>query len=147
MPLLLSLLLMSVPVSESYPAELVSCYDGDTCDLNLILRTQTSTAGMGVVTRTQTLLLSQKVRLCDIQAPEIWPLITREAAKVSRDALVRWARAAKKLVVEMPTKPCSRGRCPRTGKYGRLLVWLYADGVSLNQRLLNEGLAHVPSPS
>lgn len=139
--MLLPLIAALISQPATYPAELVKCYDGDTCTIDIRLQVETSTIGMGIVRRTEMWFLSQKTRLCGVQAPEIRSKATKKAALKSRDTLLGWIRCAKKLTVKMPTKKCDLGRCPKKGKYGRWLVWLYADGVSLNEKMVEEGWA------
>ena len=76
------------------------------------------------------------VRFCNINASEMKGA-TLEAAKRSRDALLSWIRAAKSVTLRPVLK---NGKADRE-KYGRLLGWLIADGVNLNERLVAEGLA------
>lgn len=116
---------------NTYTVSLVDCYDGDTCTFNFHL-------GM------QVQLSNETVRLCDINAPEIRPLATREAATKTRDRLLAILKAAKKIEAKVPQSTrCEPGSCDKTGKYGRTLVKLYADGVYVNQLLVDEGLAEL----
>lgn len=110
------------------PAELIECHDGDTCRFNIQISQTEIDLGMGVWQRTVTVLKNQTVRLCDIDAPE---LATREGPN-ARDALLSWLRSAKRVEVKL-----TGGR----EKYGRLLGWLYADGESLNDRMVKQGFA------
>jgi len=127
------ILAAALTAQGEYSASFVSCYDGDTCTFNVHL-------GMDVV------LVDQHVRFCDVNTPEIRPLATREAATKARDALVGWLKEAKKVVLRVPQKKnCNVAAgdtgCDKRGKYGRWLVYVLADTINLNQRLVTEGFA------
>lgn len=127
--LLLAALLAGPTEYKEYDVTLIKCYDGDTCTFDFNL-------GMNVV------LKDQQVRLCDIDTPEIRPYATREAAKESRARLLSLMKNAKVLKVQVPQKDnCEPGLCDKRGKYGRVLVKIYADKVLVNEVLVIEGLA------
>ena len=107
---------VAAPKTYSYPAEIVSVYDGDTLTANLDL-------GLGVM------LEKQKIRLYGIDTPEIRG-DEKPLGELSRDWLIGTLMDAK-VVIE------THG----TGKYGRILGVVYADGVNLNQRMVELGLA------
>jgi len=116
-PFLLSLIM----APHLYSIDVVHCYDGDTC-------TATIDLGMGVK------MHNQKLRLCDINAPEIRNPQTRAKGIKARDYLntilgVGVARGSVKALIH--------GK----GKFGRWLADLYVDGKSVNSLLLKGGLA------
>jgi len=118
---LLSALCAPVAVlADRYPAEVTDIYDGDTLTADLDL-------GLGVV------LIGQKIRLQCVDTPELRGT-EREAGLAVRDRVRGWLGGAK---VEIEIV----GR----GKYGRWLGYVHADGQSVNERLIAEGLAVVPS--
>jgi endonuclease YncB( thermonuclease family) len=124
-----------------YPVEFVECYDGDTCTFHILLETRTTDMGMGIEEVTLVKMVHQKVRLCDISAPEIRPLKTRAEATKSRDQLVAWINDAKRLELWMPQKKCGDHLCGKKGKYGRWLGYVFADGINLNAKMVEAGLA------
>jgi len=127
--LLLAAMIAQTLVTRSYNASLLSCYDGDTCSFDIHL-------GLSVVLHDQT------IRFCNINSPEIKPLITRVAATASRDALVSWIKSAKSLELRIPQlNNCAYGQCDGKDKYGRWLAFVYADGVNLNEKMVSQGLA------
>jgi endonuclease YncB( thermonuclease family) len=130
-------LLFAALVSNPYPIELISCYDGDTCTVNVILETKTERLGLDVEVVTLVKLKDQKIRLCNIQAPEIRPLATREAATESRDALLSLLGSARSLSV----------KTWKRDSFGRILVLLYADGVEVNQKMIDLEYATPYTPS
>jgi len=129
MKLLLLLTLLSDPLLKDYNATLIECYDGDTCTFNIHF-------GLGVV------LAKQTVRFCDINAPEIRPLKTRQEATKVRDNVVYLIRSARKVQLRIPQKRnCDDpDTCDDKGKYGRWLAYIIIDGNNLNQMLLDNGL-------
>ena len=131
----------SPPATKIYPAIFRSCYDGDTCSFDLVLSDVTSDIGAGITQRI-VIVKTDKVRLCDINAPEIKPGPNPAAIK-ARDDLTKWISSAKALMVEVPQKPnCVSGAaCDKVEKYGRLLGYVIADGVNLNERQLATGNA------
>ena len=149
--LLLAALLAQVdaPVKDDarrYGVSVVSCYDGDTCTIDFQFSTN---IGLGMMTGV--VLTGQKVRFCDIDAPEMKGAgLTpeeRSRAKLVRDRLLQWLKDAKRVWMEIPQKkgcdPMLYTNCDKRDKYGRWLVWVYADDSLLNERLVDEGLATV----
>lgn len=119
----LALALLAVPVQmDMYDVDVTECYDGDTCTINIYL-------GFDLV------LKNQKVRLCDINAPEIRPLKSREAAQKAKDRLVELISSAGLIRLGIP------GLFKRDS-FGRILGYLYADGINLSHLLLKEGLVN-----
>lgn len=125
---LLGLALALTPGGTLFPAVFLTCHDGDTCRLNIVLSESQMDLGLGIWQSTRTELRDQVVRLCDINAPE---LATPDGPR-SRDVLVARLKVAKTVAVEL-----TGGR----DKYGRLLGWLYADEVPLNQYMVQSGYA------
>lgn len=117
-----------------YDVKLRRCYDGDTCYFDIYL-------GFGNV------MLDQAVRLCDIDTPEIRPLVTREAAEQSRLALVNWIYAATEIELHVLQKKDCRitdnKMCDDDGKFGRYLVYIYGDGRNLNAAMVEDGHAKI----
>lgn len=109
------------------PAQVLTCYDGDTCTGVLHLPLGAALTG-------------QKLRLCGINAPELRGS-HRSAGMRSRDALWSWLSAAVEVDVAVLRSPDCRTGCERRDKYGRWLVQLHADGVDLGARLVKEGFA------
>jgi len=104
----------------TYNAELVSCYDGDTCRFNI----DTGIDRVWVMNRV--------VRLCDIDTPEVTE--NPKVAKFARDMLVKWIKAGTKLQIKVPEKK-------KYGSFGRLLAWVIVNDRNLNEKLLEQGLA------
>jgi micrococcal nuclease len=128
MALLIALLLTTQtgPAFKDYHATLVSCYDGDTCDFDINL-------GLDIVVK------KQRVRFCDINAPEIRPLATREAATKVKDDVEYLIKRARSVLIRIPQKrDCDFG-CDEKGKYGRWLGYIIIDGTNLNQTMLDNG--------
>lgn len=113
-----------------FAAKVVDCYDADTCTLEVVEPGASIFAPISLTHH-------ESARLCDVNAPERKGA-TLEVAKFARDRLVEWVRAAK--VLRFRPALGKDGRARRE-KYGRLLGWLVADGVVLNDRLVAEGLA------
>jgi endonuclease YncB( thermonuclease family) len=147
---LLALILLANPEpmqdnARRYEIGVVSCYDGDTCTVDFQF-----SAHMGLGMMAGVVLTGQKARLCDIDAPEMRGReLTdedRSRARLVRDRLIQWMKGAKRLWVEIPQKkscdPTVFTNCDRKDKYGRWLVWVYADDRLLNERLVDEGLAN-----
>jgi endonuclease YncB( thermonuclease family) len=129
----LILLLLGDPPTKSYPAVFKECYDGDTCTFDLTLDDRTRDLGLGLTEQVILSRRNQKVRLCDINAPELKPGPNPPAIK-ARDDLVKWITGAKVLEVRVLQKSnCTDANCDEFEKYGRLLVYILADGVNLNQ--------------
>ena len=79
-----------------------------------------------------------RVRLDGIDAPETR---TRDAAEKLRGyAAKSWLEEKLVQAQVVSIKTIKSGS---TGKYGRYLGILYADGINLNQRMVKEGLAKV----
>ncbi len=132
----LALALLSAPVLKDYSVIFKGCYDGDTCTFDVIIDDTTAQFGFGVTQRTITTRVGQKVRLCDINAPEMKPGPNPAAIK-ARDDLVNAIRGAKKVILKVPQKAnCDGKSCDNFEKYGRLLGYIYADGVNLNRAQL-----------
>jgi endonuclease YncB( thermonuclease family) len=129
---------------KRYYATFHSCYDGDTCYFDFHLG-----AGVGLGVSLGAVLPKQGVRLCDIDAPEIrgGTAASKAAARKARDALASWLKAAKDIQVEIPQKNnCDytlHVNCDKTEKYGRWLGYIWADGVNLNKKLLENGLVEI----
>ncbi len=127
---------------KRYYATFHSCYDGDTCYFNFHL---SAPVGLGV--SLGAVFPKQGVRLCDIDTPEMrgGTEETKAAARLARDTISSWLKAAKHIEIEIPQKNncdyTTHVNCDRTEKYGRWLGYLWADGVNLNKKLLEEGLA------
>lgn len=114
---------------REFVARVTDCYDGDTCNLEIVEPTVSIFAPFDLTHR-------DSVRLCNVNAPEMRGE-TLTIAKFSRDRLMEWIRAAKVLTF----RPAMKGGRATREKYGRLLGWVVADGVVLNDRLVAEGLA------
>ncbi len=107
----------------TFPVRSWNVYDGDTIHTVVDL-------GFGI---------SLKItgRLYGINTPELRG-DERPAGLLSRDFLVKKLQEATEILVE--TRPDT---VRQTGKYGRWLLILYADGVNLNEALVLQGLAVV----
>lgn len=139
---LLTAILLSTTL-KTYPVEYISCYDGDTCTFNVILETGTERPGLEVEIITLVKKLGQKTRFCDIDTPEMRGGTdeSKAAAVAARDALIGWIKNARTLQIQVPQKNNCEEACDETDKYGRLLVYVIADGVNLNKKLLEGGYA------
>src|SRR3982750_3557797 len=126
--ILLAALLSSTP-GKSYPARFVGCYDGDTCTFDVTISDEEQDLPFNLRQRMVLTRTNQKVRLCDINAPEMkGPAVA--AATKARDDLLRWIKAAKTLELFIAQRStCEDDLCDKTEKYGRLLGWIVADGV------------------
>ena len=102
---------------NNYRASVTSVYDGDTVTL-------TVDQGLGSSR-------VEKIRLYGINAPELRGS-ERTAGLVSRDSLRAWV-LGKDITLETIDD--------KRGKYGRLLGVLHIDGVNINQKLVQSGLA------
>lgn len=137
---LLLLSVLSAPNLKEYDAIFKTCYDGDTCTFDIVIDDQTIQAGFATSQRIITTKKNQKIRLCDINAPELKP--PNPAAVKARDDLVQAIKAAKKVTIKVPQKKnCNSDACDAFEKYGRLLGYIYADGVNLNEWQLEKGNA------
>ena len=126
---LLAMLAIGQVATRDYPTRVVSCYDADTCALEIVEPSASIFSAIDLVHH-------ESARLCGINAPEMKGA-TLEAAKRSRDTLLSWIKATKIVTFRPALK---NGRADRE-KYGRLLGWLVADGVVLNELLVTSGLA------
>lgn len=110
----------------TYAAYVHSVHDGDTVTATLTIP--------GVVSRriAVTVALTEHIRLNGINAPEL----STAAGKVSRDWLI-----AQLAAVDMAITV--RVDLDRVDKYGRLIGTLFANGVNLNEAMVNAGLATV----
>ena len=119
----------------AYEARFIDCYDGDTCDFDILL-------GIDVVVR-------QRVRLCGIDAPEIRGE-EKQQGKVAHAFVLEMLMAAQTIILQVPQRSnCQRSlrSCDVRGKYGRLLADVIADEQSVNRALLQAGLAELsPGP-
>ena len=106
-----------------YNANVLRVYDGDTIRVDLDL-------GFGIWLR------NQSIRFTDINTPEIHG-DSKEAGIASRDRLRELLSQADNKCVIKTVKDKQRG------KWGRILgeVWVDDKDISLNEILLNEGLA------
>ena len=102
----------------TYNALCISVYDGDSVTLSIDL-------GFNMW------MMSQKVRLLGIDTPEL-------RGEERADGLVAAARLRGLIYGKMVILESHKDK---TGKYGRWLGTIYLDGVSMNQLLLDEGLA------
>jgi len=111
-----------------YHATPKSCYDGDTCTMDLHL-------GLGVT------LTSASIRLCDIDTPELRGP-EKERAQAARKRVIELTMVADRVEVWVPQKMrCGPSKCDKSDKYGRILGWIIADGIEVNRLLVKEGLA------
>ena len=113
-----------VELRYTYRARYRSAYDGDTVRVDIDL-------GFGIWFRNQAL------RLIGIDTPELRGS-EREAGLVARNFMRASLRAARELIVE--TTLDKKGK-DKKGKYGRWLARLHADGVDLNQAMIDNGYA------
>ena len=121
--------MLAIPPDEGrYPATLLDCYDGDTCRFTIQVRTDDVSLGFSMWQHIITEMRDQRIRLCDINAPEM----PEPPAERARQQLTAWVKEAK--VIELQLTGTRE-------KFGRLLGWLYADGVNLNERMVKEGFA------
>jgi len=114
------------PATPGFSTRYLTCHDGDTCSMILILEDEEKTLDFGIERQTIT-KLTASVRLCGIDTPEL-PTAKGVAAKT---AINSWLQPAKVVTVE------TFG----LDKYGRVLGRVWADGVDVNKRLLAEGFA------
>lgn len=148
---LLLLIMLAAPMeakidgTRRYDVSLVDCYDGDTCTLDFQF---SASVGMGIMTGV--VLTGQKVRLCDVDTPEMRSTARHKVTEQERtqsiairDRLIQRLKDAKRVWAEIPQKsncnPVVFTNCDRKGKYGRWLVYIYADDVLLNDWLADEG--------
>ena len=151
--LAVALLLPSTAAAQefkSYYATFHSCYDGDTCYFDFHVG-----AGVGLGVSLGAVMPKNGVRFCDIDTPEIRPrrgtaeekLAEKRLAIVVRDILTGWLKNAREIHVDIPQKstcdPSTAVNCDKKEKYGRWLGYVIADGVNLNEKLVEEGLAKI----
>lgn len=105
-----------------YKATVTDVYDGDTVTADLDL-------GLGVVMR------KQKLRLYGINTPELRGA-EAEDGKRSRQALMDFIEFAGE-----PIEIVVRTYKDKTGKFGRWLVELFADGENVNDVMVDYGFA------
>ena len=99
-----------------------SVYDGDTCTVDIDL-------GLNIVIR------KEKIRLFGIDTPELRGVSDeeKERGRQARDWLRENLDAAEEVLI--------RTHKDKSGKYGRLLGELIADGKNLNLALVDQGMA------
>ena len=103
-----------------YHVDRIACYDGDTCTIDIDL-------GLDVALRGQT------IRLCDINAPELRSGNQRAAGAAARDYLNMLVGTSTAVEVVIPQNAHD--------SFGRWLAYLYIDGRSVNQHLIQSGHA------
>mgnify|MGYP003684246281 FL=1 len=103
-------------------AKVHSVYDGDTCTVDIDL-------GLNVVIR------KEKVRLYGIDTPELRGVDPETKAKGIE------ARGWLRDQLDGADEVLIRTHKDKSGKYGRLLGELFADGVNLNETLVELGMA------
>ena len=124
--------------------KVVDVYDGDTCKIILVK---------------DNTFIRFTCRLSFIDTPEMKPLKSKpnremeiKEAMRSRNRLIQLATNCKINIDELSTKAQIKEliktnnkvvavRCYDFDKYGRLLVEIFDNGISVNKALLNEGLA------
>lgn len=106
------------PQARVFEATPKGCYDGDTCTFDLDL-------GMNVILR------NQRVRLCDINAPELHRRATREAGRAARDFLNDLIRTSTTVQVAVLHEPQ-----PLHDNFGRILGWIVLDGEDASDIML-----------
>tara|TARA_S200000501_G_scaffold178929_1_gene168521 strand:+ start:1301 stop:1648 length:348 start_codon:yes stop_codon:yes gene_type:complete len=99
-----------------------SVYDGDTCTVDIDL-------GLNIIIR------KEKIRLFGIDTPELRGVSDEEKEKgrQARDWLWEHLDSAEEVLI--------RTHKDKSGKYGRLLGELIADGKNLNTALVDQGMA------
>lgn len=133
----LAALLLAAPTTtiRFFDADVHGCYDGDTC--TVALRESSTTRAMGQVTTVTVEWPKLKLRLCDINAPELRPRKSRAAALASRNLLIHMIETATVVKVAIPH---TDGQ-PARDNFGRLLGYIYADGENLNEAMVRAGAA------
>ena len=106
-----------------YKCKLVRVIDGDTVDIDIDL-------GFGVWLR------KQRIRMYGIDTPESRTrnLEEKKRGLISKAFLKDKIKLAKKLTIKTH-------KGSETGKFGRILGEVFADGVNLNLKMCNEGYA------
>lgn len=109
----------------TFKAEFISCYDGDTCTVNLA--NEKPIWGR-----------NRKIRLSGIDTPEMRGKCDyeKQLAKQARDEVIRLLSNARKIELRVYEHN------PRDN-FGRLIAIVYADNINVNQYLLNNKLAVV----
>lgn len=140
------LITVAAPIEPSntrqYEVKVTRCYDGDTCTVDFHVA---APVGLGI--EVGAVFSKQGVRLCDIDAPELrgGTEESKLLARMSRDTLLSWIEKANRVqLLVQQKKKCDWSRsnnCDAKGKYGRWLGYIIADGVNLNQKLVESGLA------
>lgn len=102
------------------PAEVLECYDGDTCTMRLDL-------GLGISK-------VERIRFCDIDTPEIRG--GGEAALRAKHTTMMLLNSAEVLEVNP-----SGGLYSPHRSFNRLLAWVVVDGNDAGELLLKGGLA------
>ena len=113
----------------TYRVLLVSCYDGDTCTVNI--------TGIG-----KEWGFNRKVRLLDIDTPELRGAACnkeKELAIIARTTLLQLLSNKKLTITLDKNKP--------RDNFGRLLVQLHADNVNINKELLKLRVAKQYKPN
>ncbi len=115
--------------AEQFTAKYRTCYDGDTCTINLIKNAITGDKVLAFFGD------SVKIRLAGIDAPEIKGKCAKEKrlAIKARDYLNYILDKAKTLIVDMQERDA----------FGRYLARVYADNVNINDLMLVSGYARV----
>lgn len=116
-----------VTILLAYPADVISCHDGDTCTVDITLEDTERSLGLGITQYVKTMLRKQIIRLCDIDAPEL----ATDRGPAARDKLLSLIQGKKIEVRLTGTRD----------KYGRLLGYILADGVELNSKMRETGFA------
>lgn len=135
-----TLLFVLLAATKTYPVEVLDCYDGDTCTVHVIMETHTQEIGMNVEVVTLVRAKNIKLRLCDIDTPEIRSP-DKEAAILARDMLKKWIQQSDSISIAVPQKNRCTSSCDKFDKYGRLLAYVIADRENLNYKLADNGLA------
>lgn len=127
--LALALLTAEPVVYQEYRAQLVSCYDGDTCTFDIRL-------GFGLTAR-------KRVRFCNIDAPELKGETKKEAETARRfvESVLRKVYTARLVV---PTKAACHAdgrRGCETTSFDRVVAYVFAGDYELGKALLRMGYA------
>ena len=109
-------------VMAAIPAEVIECYDGDTCTMRLEL-------GLGVSK-------VERVRLCNIDAPEMRG--EREFALNAKHGLQKLLFEAEQLSVLVSGSIYKPRR-----SFNRLLAWVLVDGMDVGKILLEQKLVRL----
>ena len=114
---------------EQFTAKYLTCYDGDTCTINLIKNAVTGDKVLAFFGD------SVKIRLAGIDTPEMRGKCAKEKklAIKARDYLNYILDNAKMLIVDMQERDA----------FGRYLAHVYADNVDINNLMLTTGYARL----